>query len=502
MIPRGSGLLLHISSLPSAFGIGDLGPAAYRFVDFLAASRQRYWQILPLNPTTPEYDHSPYHSISAFAGNPDLISPDLMVRDGFLPESALYPIPDFSEDSVSYDIVLSYKNRLLSTAYLQFRESKNQSPGFDTFCLNNSWWLDDYALFVALNRHFGGMIWSEWPVDIRHRNPEGLAGVKEELCDKVTEEQFRQYLFDLQWQALHSYCREKGISVIGDLPIYVDYDGVDVWTHPELFQLDEELHRVAVSGVPPDYFSRTGQLWNNPLYRWEEHTRTGFAWWMNRMKRNLSLVDHVRIDHFRGLVAYWEVPAGAETAMWGRWVSAPADEFMATLNEHFPCSCYIAEDLGVITTDVHAIIKRFNLTGMRVLIFAFTDEPAKNPHAPHNLHRDCILYTGTHDNAPVRGWFETEATPEDRDRVIRYLGWDVSSTLLPCVLVRLAMMSVADTVIFPVQDILGLGAEARMNIPGTHKGNWRWRVLESQLAPEVGKNLCKLTEIYGRTPET
>jgi len=498
MTARASGILLSITSLPSPHGIGDLGPSAYRFVDFLREAGQKYWQILPLNPTAPAYDNSPYMSSSAFAGNTCLISPDLLVRDGLVEMPDNRHVPVFPDNRVNYGEVIRYKNTLFSQAYEQQREQLPGDDGYAAFCREHAGWLNDYALYRALAGRYKNEAWYSWPEPVKNRDGNALEKMKNALSGEIEKEKFLQYLFSGQWTALHRYCTANGICIIGDIPIYVNYLSADVWTHPELFRLDASGNPTVVAGVPPDYFSRTGQLWKNPLYRWEEHERTGFSWWTSRFRHNFFLFDRVRIDHFRGLVAYWEVPAGAPDAARGAWVRAPSGPFMETMKKKFPTFPVIAEDLGSITPDVHELMQHYDLPGMRVLQFAFTDETAKNPHAPHNLSRDLVLYTGTHDNAPVRGWLEDHATPEDKDRLFRYLGREYPADELPGVFIRLAMMSVADTVILPLQDILGLGDEARMNTPGTDKGNWCWRVTEDRMTGNVAANLRDMTRVYGR----
>lgn len=495
---RGSGILLHITSLYSGYGIGDLGPSAFQFVDFLSDAKLSYWQILPVNPTSPLYDNSPYHSISTFAFNTNLISPECMVKDGFLDESDYTGVPEFPPGTVDFDAVIRFKEKLFSRAYDQFSQDQIDRAGYGAFCTDNSWWLEDFALFTSLHRHFGGRLWSTWPDALKHRDPAALEAMKQTLKKDIGKEKFLQYVFSLQWQALRNYCTKKGIRLIGDIPIYVNYDSADVWMHPELFRLDDNLHPRGMAGVPPDYFSRTGQLWKNPLYCWEEHERSGFSWWIHRIDHTLTLVDYTRIDHFRGLVAYWEVPAGAENAIHGKWVPAPGEKLLTLLKNRFFDLPLIAEDLGTITPEVSNLIERFDLQNMRVLLFAFTDDPSGSPHAPHNLKKNCILYTGTHDNAPVRGWLESEATTVEKYRLFRYIGQEISADQLPAVLIRLAMMSVADTVIFPLQDILCLGAESRMNRPGTDTGNWRWRLEKDQISPCVTENLRDMNDVYGR----
>ena len=495
---RGSGILLHISSLFSPYGIGDLGEQAYQFVDFLSDARQRYWQILPLNPTSQEYDNSPYHSTSAFAYNTLFISPDCMQRDGLLKKTDIPAIPEFPSGTVDFNKVIPFKERVFSLAFDRFIDKKTDLPGYDGFCRDNSWWLEDFALFSSLNQKYNGIVWSSWPYEVKYRNPSALETMRQTLKENIEKEKFLQFVFHTQWHALRDYCRKKGVGLIGDIPIYLNHHSADVWTHPALFQLDNECNPLVVAGVPPDYFSSTGQLWKNPLYRWDVHEQNGFLWWIHRVRHNLTLVDYARIDHFRGLVAYWEVSAGAQDAQHGKWVPAPGEKLLQLLKKQCTDLPLIAEDLGVITPDVSLLIDRFELPGIRVLLFTFTDDPSKSPHAPHNLKRNCILYTGTHDNATTRGWLESEATPVERQRLFSYIGGVVSAEQLPAVLIRLAMMSVADTVILPMQDVLNLGEESRMNRPGTDTGNWTWQLKKDQIDPDVTRNLADLTCIFGR----
>ena len=493
---RGSGILLHITSLPSPYGIGDMGPAAYQFADFLADARQHFWQILPLNPTDPAYGNSPYHSISAFANNVLLISPELMVQDGFLTEEDLKPIPDFPGRRVKYLEVIAYKERLFSSAFKRFKRKGDDECAH--FLAEHAYWLEDFALFIALKAHFKGKMWSDWPEEVRDRHPDTLHAWREKLRGKIEREKFLQYILLKQWRALKAYCNERDIHIFGDMPIYVDYDSVDVWTQPEMVKLDQEKRPAFVAGVPPDYFSKTGQRWGNPVYRWAVLKERRYSWWMQRIAHNLKLFDMVRIDHFRGLVAYWEVPAGEKTAINGKWVEVPAEDFFTLVTQQFHDSPIIAEDLGIITPEVREIMERYGFPGMKVLLFAFGDDLAANPYVPHNHVRNCVVYTGTHDNNTTRGWFEKEATAEDKKRLSKYLGRKVSAKDIHWELIRLAMMSVADMVIFPMQDILGLGAEDRMNRPSTVEGNWEWRLLPEQLAASVTVSLREMAEVYGR----
>jgi 4-alpha-glucanotransferase len=494
---RKSGILLHLTSLPSPYGIGDMGPEAYRFTDFLAEAKQSFWQILPLNPTERVYGNSPYHSISAFAGNPLIISPELLVQDGFLATADCEPLPTGPIGRVDYENIVPYKEKVFNTAYDRFTKVQDHDA-YKTFCAENISWLDDFSLFVALKGHFQGKAWNQWPPEVRDRQPEALQSMIEDLHDTIEQEKFLQYFFFRQWFALKGYCNEKGIRIIGDIPIYVDYDSVDVWTHPETFKLDAEGKPEAVAGVPPDYFSATGQLWGNPVYRWDILKQRGFDWWIRRMGHTLNLFDVVRIDHFRGLVAYWEVPAGEQTAIHGRWVEAPVYDFFDGLRAQFPSLPVIAEDLGVITPDVREVMQHFELPGMKVLLFAFGEDNPMHPYLPHTYEKNTVVYTGTHDNNTVRGWFEREAKPKDKKRLFRYLGRKTSPQEIPWELIRLAMMSVANLAIIPMQDILGLGAEARMNRPATGDGNWEWQLVPGELTPALVEKLRAMTQIYGR----
>lgn len=499
MIKRGSGVLLHITSLPSPYGVGDLGSSAYRFADFLSETKQNCWQILPLNPTDPIYSNSPYQSISAFANNPLLLSPELMVEDGLLLKSEIEPPPRFPEDRVDYEAALTYKKRLFDLAFERF-QNKKQGEEYERFCLENSFWLDDFSLFVVLKSHFNGKVWGRWQKEVRDRDSKALETLKKEFHERIEKEKFLQFIFFNQWFRLKGYCNKLGIHIFGDIPIYTVYDSADVWKNPEIFKLDSEGKPSFVAGVPPDYFSQTGQLWGNPVYRWEVLKERDYDWWVQRIQYNLKIFDLVRIDHFRGFVAYWEVAADETTAMNGKWIEAPAMDFFNQLKRKLPSLPIIAEDLGVITPDVIEVMRHFNLPGMKVLLFAFDEYFPKNPYLPHNLERNCVLYTGTHDNNTIQGWFTREATPEIKKRLFRYLGREAALNEIHWDLIRLAMMSVADMVIFPMQDILGLGEESRMNRPATNKGNWKWRLLSHQLTPELSKRLLEMTETFGRTP--
>jgi len=498
MKDRGSGVLLHITSLPSPYGIGDLGPRAYRFADVLAQSRQKYWQVLPLNPTDQGSGNSPYSSPSAFAGNTLLISPELLVDSGLLTKEEIAEIPPFPTERCDFASVVPYKTGLFQRAYDCFRKNKSEKTRFDQVCAENRGWLEDFALFVVIKKSRQGRPWVDWEKALRDRDPESLEKVRIDFYDQIEREKFLQYLFFKQWLSLKSYCNNKGIRFIGDIPIYVNYDSADVWTHPDLFNLDEEKRPSSVAGVPPDYFSPTGQLWGNPIFRWSILQKTEYSWWFERISHSLRSLDFLRIDHFRGLVAYWEVPATEKTALHGQWVKAPANDFFTALLEKIPAQSLIAEDLGVITQEVVDVMNHFGFPGMRVLQFAFDGELATHPFLPHNYISNCIAYTGTHDNNTVRGWFESEISAENRRKLFSYLGRQVSCDELPKELIRLLMMSIAKTVIIPVQDLLGLGEEARMNRPSTAKGNWEWRLLPDQVTPVHQEMLLELTSIYRR----
>lgn len=495
---RGSGILLHITSLPSRFGIGDFGPEAYRFADFLTDTKQSYWQILPLNLTCTAYGNSPYSSFSAFAGNILLISPEILVREGYLTESDIRTVPDFRRNRVDYKAVTGYKNDLLNRVYEREKRSLSDHSDFQKFCADNNDWLDDYSLFISIKKEHDGIIWSAWPEGLRDRDEKSIEKSRKELREAIEKEKFLQFLFFDQWLTLKDYCDSKGIKIFGDIPIYVNYDSSDVWANPEIFSLDRERKPVSVAGVPPDYFSETGQLWGHPVYNWEELKKSGYAWWIKRIGHNLKLFHMFRLDHFRGFVGYWMVDAAEETAINGRWMPAPGEDFFRVMLEHFPDIDIIAEDLGVITDDVKEVIKKFGFPGMKILLFAFGDDLDSNPYAPHNHIKNCIVYTGTHDNNTIRGWFRNELTESDKRRISDYIGHEVSEETIHEEMIKFAMSSVADMVIIPMQDMLGLGEEDRMNLPSSPTGNWRWRLLPEQLSPGLIKELTEITAKNGR----
>ncbi|WP_292392633.1 4-alpha-glucanotransferase [Methanoculleus sp. UBA303] len=494
---RGSGILLHVTSLPSAYGVGDFGPSAYRFVEALAKARQHYWQILPINPTRVEHASSPYYSPSAFGMNTLLISPDLLVREGFLRRTDLEPVPEFPEGRVAYEAATWYKDRLFSVAYQRFLHSGPERR-YEEFCDRSRWWLDDHALFVALKDHFHGQEWSRWPEEIRARQPEALDDMRRRLADEIRREKFLQYIAGRQWSALHQHCTDRGIQVIGDIPIYVAYDSVDLWQNPGIFKLDDDLRPTVIAGVPPDVFSETGQLWGNPVYNWPLLRERRYDWWVSRIARAGELYDLFRIDHFRAFADYYEIPAGDTTAERGTWVDGPGADFFEALARRFPCSAIVAEDLGANTPAVQGLLDRFGFPGMKILLFAFGEGLPKSAHIPHNYIPNLICYTGTHDNNTARGWFEEEASEEDKQRFFAYIGREVAASEVHRELILLAATSVARASIIPMQDVLGLGAEARMNYPSTSEGNWEWRMTPEEFADAPFDWLRGLTELSGR----
>lgn len=494
---RASGVLLPVFSLPSAYGIGDFGNGALSFADFLKNVGQRMWQILPLNPISRASSYSPYSSFSCFAGNNWLISPDGLLRDGFLNKEDAADVPAFPQDAVDYDAVAEYKTKLFEKAFARFKKKRKKNE-FSGFCAAHAQWLNDFALFAAVRKHFQYAAWGEWPVGLRDRQPDAIQKAEKQFCDDIEKEKFLQFAFHKQWFSLKKYCSEKNIKIFGDMPIYVGLDSADVWAHPELFKLDENKKPQFVSGVPPDYFSQTGQRWGNPVYQWDAHRAQNFSWWVKRIQHQFMLFDLVRVDHFRGFEAYWEVPAHEETAVNGAWVPGPG----AALFEAFQSECaslpIVAEDLGVITDGVRGLMNRFEFPGMRVLLFAFGGDMHNNPHAPHNHNENCVVYTGTHDNNTARGWFENEASWEEKQRLFHCAGREVHHDDANEALIELAMKSPANLCIIPLQDILGLDGSARMNKPSTALGNWKWRARREMLSPNVSEHLLLFTQRVNR----
>ncbi|MBE9000030.1 MULTISPECIES: 4-alpha-glucanotransferase [unclassified Nostoc] len=497
--PRSSGILLHPTSFPSRFGVGDLGLEAYRFIDFLKDTHQQYWQVLPLGPTG--YGNSPYMCYSAMAGNPLLISPEKLRDEGLLSEEDFAHLPGFPVEKVDFDQVVPIKIGLLKKACENFRSNATpiQQKEFEGFCDSKAYWLENYALFMALKDDHNGASWHTWEAEFVKRKPEALAQAEDRLKGDIFYYKFVQFEFFRQWSDLKSYANMRGIDIIGDIPIYVSHDSADVWAHPDIFCLDEETGVAAqMAGVPPDYFSATGQLWGNPVYNWEELQKQDFKWWVQRFEAMLDYVDIIRIDHFRGFEAYWSVPKGEETAMNGKWVEAPGDAFFAAIREKLGKLPVLAEDLGVITPEVEALRDKYEFPGMKVLQFAFGSDPG-NPFLPFNYPRNAVVYTGTHDNDTTVGWFNS-ANDNEKHNLWLYLG-SISPEGIQWDLIRLALSSIANQAIIPLQDVLGLGNEARMNFPSTAEGNWGWRYQAEALRDELRDRLKVLTRLNGRAPQ-
>jgi 4-alpha-glucanotransferase len=489
---RASGIILHPTSLPGPYGIGDLGPAAYRWLDWLAGSGCTLWQVLPLGPTG--YGDSPYQCFSAFAGNPYLISPELLLEQGLLIPDDLSDVPEWDDQKVDFGRLYLWKPALLEKAFHRFTAKPvSFQSDFDSFCAENATWLDDYALFMALKETQGGGSWDSWPVALRLRDPSVLGVVRTSLADLIVRSSFYQFLFFRQWKAVRSYAHEKGLQIIGDIPIFVAYDSSDVWAHPELFYLDENGNPTVMAGVPPDYFSPTGQLWGNPLYKWEIHKASGYHWWLDRIRSALKLVDILRVDHFRGFAGYWEIPAGNPTAEIGRWIPGPGADLFNGIQENLGSLPILAEDLGVITPDVVDLRNQFGLPGMKILQFAFSGP--ENPFLPHSYPQNCAVYTGTHDNDTSRGWYES-APEGEKDFARRYLQVDGSHFTWD--LIRHAWSSVAVFSVAPMQDLLDLGTEARMNYPSRLGGNWEWRMTAEALSSDLQGKIKELNWLYQR----
>jgi 4-alpha-glucanotransferase len=494
--PRATGILLHPSSLPSRGGIGDFGPAAYEFVDFLASAKQGLWQVLPLGP--PSIGNSPYSSISAFAGNPLFVSLDRLAERGWLDTGRLTATTG-NADCVNYSVVHAYKTPLLAEAAHNFLAKASGTPRhrFESFCADNHWWLQDFALFDALRERYQQKPWNEWPNELARREPEALEQVRGELADEIAVREAVQFFFEEQWHALRFACAQKSIRVVGDIAIFVAYDSADVWAHRDLFRLRDDLSPDVVSGVPPDAFSATGQRWGNPLYSWDAMRAQGYQWWIQRLRWAAHTCDYIRLDHFRGFEQFWEIPANEPTAINGRWVDGPKDELFDRLRDALGGLPFFAEDLGYITPEVHALRERHNIPGIAVLQFGFSD-PGAHVYLPHRLTRDRVVYTGTHDNNTTLGWW-ADAADHERHAVEAYVG--------PCpdglnwAFIRMAQASVADLAVIPVQDVLGLGAEARLNKPSVADGNFLWRLRLGALTPVIGERLARLAEITDRVPQ-
>jgi 4-alpha-glucanotransferase len=507
IFPRRSGILLHVTSLPGSHGIGDFGESACEFIEFLAGSGQKIWQVLPLNPTG--YGDSPYQCFSAFAGNPLFINLEALREEGLLSAQDLRNAPNFPDEQVAYAHVIAFKLEILHKAARTFFAdgTKTDRRAFDTFCQKSGGWLEEYALFMACKKVFHDTAWVHWDEGIRQRDPDVLKEWRRELASELDFHRFTQFEFFRQWEKIRSLCRRVGISIMGDIPIYVAHDSADVWAHQDLFRLDQRGQPTAVAGVPPDYFSATGQLWGNPLYRWDVSASSGHRWWIERCRASLAMFDLVRLDHFRGFEAYWEIPATASTSAEGKWVQGPGAELFRVLQTELKELPFVAENLGVITPGVEALRHSFGFPGMSLLQFAFGKDPQGPSFRPHNYSRELVAYTGGHDNDTTLGWWTSsgvgESTRTEHD--IReehaftraYLGFQ-DDEAVNWILIRVVLASVANTAIIPLQDVLGLGSESRMNLPGTVSGNWRWRYKANRLTTEVREKLLALTRLYDR----
>jgi len=499
---RASGLLLHPTSLPGPYGCGDLGPEAYKFANFLADAKQRWWQTLPINPA--DKHGCPYSTFSAFAGDPTLISLQTLHQDGLLTRAEIKPLKEIAQVKVDYTTVRKLREPLLRLAYDRFSNKPRRTrAGMDRFKAAQSGWLDDWSLFCALRHANRNRQWWKWPAGLRKRRAAELDSARAHMTDKIDYCVFLQYQFDKQWMALKKYCNKQGVGLIGDIPIFIAHDSCDVWAHSELFRLKADGTPKVISGAAPDAFSKTGQLWKHPLYDWSKHQAEGYGWWVRRFRQCLSQFDAARIDHFLGFARYWEVPAGDRNAKRGRWRKSPGDELFTVLKKKLGGVPIIAEDLGLLTPEAAALRDKYGFPGMRILQFAFGQDDSY--HAPHNCPPSSVIYTGTHDNDTARGWFaqagrsRRDGRPSERQRALAFTGGTAKH--LHQDLIRMALCSAADTAIFPVQDVLGLDGRARMNVPGTVKGNWVWRLKPGQLKKTHARWLGEQTLLYGRDPK-
>ncbi len=493
---RLSGVLLHVTSLPSYGGVGDFGPAAYGFVDFLAAAKQRLWQVLPLNPTG--YGSSPYSALSAFAGNPLLISLERLVEQGWLKPERIAGLPGHN-GPCDFGTAFDKKRPLIEEAAANFLDnaSPEERARFQKFNQENISWLTDWALFAVLRERFEYKAWIEWPPEFAVREPAAITALMNESGRDIAIEQVVQFFFQEQWAALRAYCAKKDVRILGDVAIFVSYDSADVWTHPEIFELDENRKPTRVSGVPPDYFSQTGQRWGNPLYRWKLLEEHGFDWWVARFRRALALYDSVRLDHFRGFEAYWSIAAEEETAVNGHWVKAPGHALFNRLKEVLGDLPFLAEDLGLITPEVDELREFFEMPGMRILQFGFAERGA-HLYLPHRYVQNTVVYTGTHDNNTTLGWWREDASPTERENVQIYTHRIEHDGDVVWTMIKLAATSVANVCVFPLQDVLHLGSEARMNKPAASDGNWAWRFSMDALHPDFARKLAALMEMTDR----
>jgi 4-alpha-glucanotransferase len=496
---RASGVLLHPTSLAGPYGCGELGPHAHAFGKWLSDAGQRVWQMLPVGPVG--YGNSPYSALSAFAGNPLLISLERLLDEGLLPRSALAEAPSFATGRVDYAAARAFREQALSKAHQAFQKRTSDHPSFEIFCAGNASWLDDYALYAAIKRSRRDTAWIDWEPELRARDPEALGRARHALREEFEEQRFQQWLFDRHWQALRDSCAMRGVGLVGDLPIFVAHDSADVWAHRELFHLDSQGTPTVVAGVPPDYFSATGQRWGNPLYRWDVLEETGYAWWLQRFARMFSRFDAVRLDHFIGFHRYWEIPANEPTAQNGHWMPGPGARLFHALGP----AQLIAEDLGAVTPEVTALRDEFGFPGIKLLQFAFGTDAQAPTFLPYNYSRNSVVYTGTHDNDTTAGWYHEKQSPQrsatqiekERKAVLDYLG--SSGREIHWEMIRAVWASVANLAVAPAQDLLGLGSEARMNLPGTSQGNWEWRLRDGEPGSAALARLKDLTRIYGRS---
>ena len=498
MMERSSGVILPVSCLPSPYGIGTMGKAAYEFIDFLAAAKQRWWQVLPLSPTG--FGDSPYQSVSVFAGNPYFIDLDMLVEDGLLLRSEI-TAADWGTDPERVDYGRLWENRFPVLRRAARRGLPRDRAAVDAFAAENAGWLADYAFFMALKQHFGMKSWTEWPDEVRLREAAAMEHYRALLAEDIDFYIYIQFLFSKQWDMMHAYAKEKGIGIIGDLPIYAAMDSADVWAQPQFFCLDAQGYPTAVAGVPPDYFCEDGQLWGNPLYNWDAMRADGFGWWIRRIDAAAKRCEAIRIDHFRAFASYWAVPYGAENAREGTWIDGPGMQLLGVLNDWFPQLQYIAEDLGILGPDVGALLKESGWPGMKVLEFAFNPQ-GDSDYLPHNYSQNCVCYTGTHDNRPLGSWCE-DAAEDELEFAAEYLGLRgrTSAKRLRSALLRAGMGSVANVFVAQMQDWLGTGEESRINSPGIPQGNWQWRLKRSRLRPALAEEMAHVTMLYGRAPQ-
>ncbi len=497
---RGAGILLAITSLPSAYGVGDLGPCAREFADQLGVAKQKYWQVLPVNPISATNGYSPYSSISGMAGNTLLISPDELVREGLLTAADIKDHQQASTAKADYATAEQIKDRLSDIAFQHFLDNEYERPDetFNSFCERESYWLDDFAWFSVLKDQHDGHAWYQWPILYKNRDTATLQLFEESNRKAIKKVKWLQYIFFQQWYGLKQYCNSHGVQLFGDLPFYVSYDSADVWANRQFFALDETGEILGVAGVPPDYFSEDGQLWGMPVYNWDRLKDTGYAWWVQRLRKNMELFDVLRLDHFRAFDEYWEIEAGATSAKAGKWMPGPGADLFKAIKDEIGGLPFVAEDLGDKMRSVFEFRDKLGLPGMKILLFAFGDDVGGCVYAPHNFPANCICYTGTHDNNTAVGWYRQDADERTKNSLNEYTGSTVDETNVHIVLTRLAYASVANTVIVPMQDILGLDEQDRMNTPATIINNWEWRMTRGQMTNDIATQLATWVDLYGR----